>query len=284
MKSCSSNCLPDWLFLFPVAGHTYETRVADSFVISSNEALLSCSLPSFASEYLSVVAWVTSEGVQIARSDTLGKGSSPHSWYFVMLSRIKRCHTRYTFRTLSLLVYTFLFLNYVFLPFLAMAQTYSVLTGDAHVMLGNDVTMGCSLPGHLTDWVTITAWRLSERGQQPLELSLTTQTHGILVWWCLCCKMPGDCWWCCTLGFIIVHSVVSVGLKMSKCWRNEKSFQDNSKLHVRNYWASQTWSLTLFTNKKYCTYVFVKIPDNTIRYTTKYSLEFSSYISLHAKH
>ena len=70
----------------------------------------------------------------------------------------------------------------MFFPqFLAMAQTYSVLTGDAHVMLGNDVTMGCSVPGHLTDWVTITAWRLSERGQQPLELSLTTQTHGILV-------------------------------------------------------------------------------------------------------
>ena len=55
-----------------VAGHSYETRVGDSFVISANDALLSCSLPSYASEYLTIVAWVTSEGAHIAHSDTWG--------------------------------------------------------------------------------------------------------------------------------------------------------------------------------------------------------------------
>ena len=49
-----------------VAGHQYETRVGDAFVISSNDAILSCSLPSFASEYLTVLAWVTSEGLQVS--------------------------------------------------------------------------------------------------------------------------------------------------------------------------------------------------------------------------
>ena len=49
-----------------VAGHQYETRVGDAFVISHNDAILSCSLPSFASEYLSVTAWVSSQGVEIS--------------------------------------------------------------------------------------------------------------------------------------------------------------------------------------------------------------------------
>ena len=59
-----------------VAGHQYETRVSDTFVISSNDVLLSCSLPSFASEYLMVTAWVTSQGQEIVKSDSLGNQSS----------------------------------------------------------------------------------------------------------------------------------------------------------------------------------------------------------------
>ena len=68
------------MFLNSVAGHQYETRVADAFVISSNDAILSCSLPSFASEFLSVVAWVTSEGVQVYRQEPAGlQGNSRDS-------------------------------------------------------------------------------------------------------------------------------------------------------------------------------------------------------------
>ena len=54
------------MMLNSVAGRHYETRVADAFVVASNDALLSCSLPSFASEYLSVLAWVTSEGLEVS--------------------------------------------------------------------------------------------------------------------------------------------------------------------------------------------------------------------------
>ena len=60
------------MILNSVAGHHYETRVGDAFVISSNDALLSCSLPSFASEYLSVVAWVSSEGLEVSSSHNPG--------------------------------------------------------------------------------------------------------------------------------------------------------------------------------------------------------------------
>ena len=61
------------MILNSVAGHHYETRVGDAFVISSNDALLSCSLPSFASEYLSVVGWVTSQGLEVSSSHQGGE-------------------------------------------------------------------------------------------------------------------------------------------------------------------------------------------------------------------
>jgi hypothetical protein len=46
-------------------GQVYQTRVSDVFVIIGNDALVSCSLPSFASEFLSITSWVTSNGHQI---------------------------------------------------------------------------------------------------------------------------------------------------------------------------------------------------------------------------
>ena len=44
---------------------TYETRVADEFVIIGNDALIKCSLPSFAADFLQVVGWVTDQGYAI---------------------------------------------------------------------------------------------------------------------------------------------------------------------------------------------------------------------------
>ena len=58
-----------------------------------------------------------------------------------------------------------------------MAQAFTVLTPDAHVMLANSVVMGCTVPGHLADTVQITSWILSERGNRPLELRIGH--HGI---------------------------------------------------------------------------------------------------------
>ena len=49
-------------------------------------------------------------------------------------------------------------------------QPYSVLTSDAHVMLSNSVTMACTLPSHVTEFVSVLAWRVEERGQAPLSL------------------------------------------------------------------------------------------------------------------
>ena len=50
----------------------YETRVGDVFVISSNEAILSCSLPSHNAEFLTITSWVTNEGVNIDKNSLSG--------------------------------------------------------------------------------------------------------------------------------------------------------------------------------------------------------------------
>ena len=60
-------------------------------------------------------------------------------------------------------------------------QPYSVLTGDAHVMLHNSVTMVCTLPSHVTEFVSVLAWRVEERGRAPLSLK-HQHRYGSLVW------------------------------------------------------------------------------------------------------
>ncbi len=56
----------------------YETRVGDGFVMSGNEALVVCSLPSHTAQFLQVVAWVTSDSVEIfPRQDPSAAGRDP---------------------------------------------------------------------------------------------------------------------------------------------------------------------------------------------------------------
>ena len=44
---------------------TYETRVADVFVIIGNDALVKCTVPSYAADFMEVVGWVTNEDYEI---------------------------------------------------------------------------------------------------------------------------------------------------------------------------------------------------------------------------
>ena len=54
-----------FLFLFLDVSQMYETRVSDEFVILGNDALVKCGVPSFASDYLKVISWVTNENYEI---------------------------------------------------------------------------------------------------------------------------------------------------------------------------------------------------------------------------
>ena len=54
-------------FSFPFldVAQNYETRVSDEFVIIRNDALLKCSVPSYAVDFLILNGWVTNEGLEI---------------------------------------------------------------------------------------------------------------------------------------------------------------------------------------------------------------------------
>jgi hypothetical protein len=44
---------------------TYETRAGDVFVIIGNDALVKCSVPSYAADFMEIVGWVTNEDYEI---------------------------------------------------------------------------------------------------------------------------------------------------------------------------------------------------------------------------
>ena len=51
---------------------TYRVDVSLAQVIVGNEVLLKCDIPSFASDFVSVNAWIDSEGVSYTRENQLG--------------------------------------------------------------------------------------------------------------------------------------------------------------------------------------------------------------------
>ena len=66
--------------------------------------------------------------------------------------------------------------------FAAIEQPYSaadIIMNDAHVMLDNSVTLACSVPAHLSDHVTVVAWRVEESGLiDPIELNKNPASYG----------------------------------------------------------------------------------------------------------
>ena len=53
---------------------SYHTSTIEEFVILGNDALIKCTIPSFVSDFVTVVGWVDSEGNQFLRkNDHFGK-------------------------------------------------------------------------------------------------------------------------------------------------------------------------------------------------------------------
>lgn len=58
--------MPVSSIILPVVQQFYQTEVNNEYVIRGNAAILKCSIPSFVSDFVSVVSWTDSEGNQFA--------------------------------------------------------------------------------------------------------------------------------------------------------------------------------------------------------------------------
>lgn len=56
-------------FMIPVVQQFYQTEVNNEYVIRGNAAVLKCSIPSFVSDFVSVISWSDSEGNQFGMNE-----------------------------------------------------------------------------------------------------------------------------------------------------------------------------------------------------------------------
>ena len=61
------------LFLCLVAGQQYNAYCAPEEIISGNDAILKCSIPSFVSDFVAISSWVDSEGREYFSGQNNGK-------------------------------------------------------------------------------------------------------------------------------------------------------------------------------------------------------------------
>ena len=166
----------------------YETRVADGFVLSGNDALVVCSLPSHTAQFLQVAAWVTSEGAEII--PRLDPSSAGHHAFHCLRRRCagflnmfsgQKSQKRRNSGESSYLGCLKEFMKLIPATlFSAILQSYLPITGDHHVMLGNAVLIECRVPAHVADVVFVASWLVQELGFPDMDLSSANNPpHGL---------------------------------------------------------------------------------------------------------
>ena len=76
--------MSDSLTFLLVAAQSYHVTVPDDSVIVGNDVVIRCNIPSFDMDFLSVTAWVTSEGSEF-QSSTLSPGINSTPYYLSLL-------------------------------------------------------------------------------------------------------------------------------------------------------------------------------------------------------
>lgn len=142
----------------------YETRVADVFVISSNEAILSCSLPSHNAEFLTITSWVTNEGVNIDKNALSGP-VNPISQFLRTISG--NCSSKCKGENAIHEVYFSHF-------FSAVMKSYEIFVRDNFGLLGNTVLLKCDVP--FTSFVFVHSWVVLD---PPDQYEYTRDNYGI---------------------------------------------------------------------------------------------------------
>jgi len=77
-------------FIFLVAGQQYNAYCAPEEIISGNDAIFKCNIPSFVSDFVAISSWVDSEGNEYFAEKNHGKLRKQNTEYFNIFYEIIR--------------------------------------------------------------------------------------------------------------------------------------------------------------------------------------------------
>ena len=72
MAGCSN--VPNIMLSVLVTQQQYKTSAHEEYIITGNDALMKCSIPSFMSDFVFVASWVDSEGNEMHSGSSAGNG------------------------------------------------------------------------------------------------------------------------------------------------------------------------------------------------------------------
>ncbi|CAH0714434.1 unnamed protein product, partial [Brenthis ino] len=165
-----------------VVHQNYEPRVIDEDVLRGNSAIVKCSIPSFVSDYVHVLEWVTDEESLSAFSLNDSEGNYAVNQFYesqvydIYVIRgnaaVFKCHipsfvsdhvqvvSWHDSEGGEFLVDT----NYV------VTQAYTVNLMEESVLRGNAVILKCHISTFVTEYVSVSSWIISEADTDVLEI------------------------------------------------------------------------------------------------------------------
>lgn len=119
---------------------SYDTHVSQEYVIQGNDAIVKCGIPSFVSDFVTVVGWVDNGGETILPSiSSLPKGNSSCCCFAVVFQDFK-----------------------------------THVDSETYVIIGNDAILKCDVPSFVGDLVSVVSWH----DNQGEVFHMATQSMG----------------------------------------------------------------------------------------------------------
>ena len=149
-----------------MASSEYRVTVPEESVMAGNSALLKCSIPSFVADFLSVTAWIDSEGVEL--SSGLGHAVGNVVLQVVYISKLLWWNSFFSpceKKELHCLPYIILAVVIVvvkYISFSAVGQPFASDVSPEYAIAGNDAIFKCKLPSFVADFVSVVSWIDSE--------------------------------------------------------------------------------------------------------------------------
>ncbi|CAG9119517.1 unnamed protein product [Plutella xylostella] len=174
----------------------YEPRVIDEYVLRGNAAIVKCLIPSFVSDYVQVVEWVTDENESLA---AFSASNSEDNYvvsqaYTVNLmeenvlrgnSAIMKCHIP-SFVSEYVIVSSWIIseddaetmeIKVDDTSNLVVSQAYTVNLWEENVLRGNAAILKCHIPSFVSEYVSITSWIISEGETDESEINLDSDIN-----------------------------------------------------------------------------------------------------------